>query len=221
LGFSSNVDLDELLSYFLSGSIFITLSAGGHPDLVATLLSSIQSLEGTALPAAVQFVVFFGSALVLGHVFSVLVRNFCRSLMNWLLGDPRKAVHPTTGRCAKRRASQGFFTDEFRQAFADMYRTVFKSDISAVPEKVVPRLVRSHVFHRLEAALQIRNRIVRARSFCANMAIALLAASFVNYSSFPIGIHLMLWAAAIMLTIKQRSLDLREAKEIYTHFLVV
>ena len=221
MGFSSNVDLDELLSYFLSGSIFITLSAVGQPDLVATLLGSVQPFEGTALPVVVHFVVFFGSALVLGHVFSILVRNFSRNLMNWLLGDPRQAVLPTTGRCTRRQASQEFFTEEFRQAFAGRYRTVFKTDISAVPEKAVPRLVRSHVFHSSESALQIRDRIVRARSFCANMAIALLAASFVNFSSFPIGIHLMLWAAAIMLTIKQRSLDLREAKEIYTHFLVV
>lgn len=221
MNFSSNIDLDELLSYFLSGSFFIALSAVGHPDRVMALLEMIHPFNDMALASIIIFVVFFCAALMLGHLFSVLIRCIGRPLINLLLGDPRQAVLPAVEGCTSQRASADFFSNEFREAFADKYKKVFKADISEMPRVAVPRLVRSHVFHKSESAIRTRERILRARSFCAHMAVSCIAVSFVNIPEFHIGAHMVLWSAAILLIIKQRSLDLRESKEIYTHFIIV
>ena len=221
MGFSSSLDLDELFSYFLSGSVFIAIFAIGHPDTVNTLLDLAKPLSGTPIATIMQSVLFLGLSLNLGHVFSVLVRTFQRRLINSVLGDPRQAIFPIIGSGLKRRAAPEFFNKEFRQAVANKFESVFKKKPSELPALSLPRLIRSYVFHNSESAIGIRERIVRARSFCANMAISLTTASIFNFCALTLEIHMAIWGIAILLIFKQRSLDLREAKEIYTHFLAL
>lgn len=221
LGFSSNLDLDELLSYFLSGSFFLSALAIGQPEVTGQALVLLGSLGDTTLLKTVQFIVLFSLSLMMGHGFSILVRTLGRPLINWLLGDPRRAVLPSYKKNKRSMESGGFFTNEFRDAIAEKYQKVFKEDISSMPEKNVPRVVRSYVFHNSESARGARERILRGRSFCGNMSLSCFAGSIINLASFSIAAHLALWVLGFLLVAKQRSLDLREAKEIYTHFLVV
>lgn len=221
MGFTNNLDLDELLSYFLSGSLLIAVVVVGNPQLANELAAATGPLEGTAFAALVQFVLLSSLSLILGHILSILVRTVVRGLINKVLFDPRHAVLPSSGHDAGKRAASEFFTNEFRIAFSEKFQAEFGNTLENVPESSVPRMVRSYVFSNSETATAIRERIVRARSFCGNMALSLIIGSLANVNGFGMAVHFSMWAMASFLIMKQRSLDVREAKEIYTHFLVI
>lgn len=222
MGFSSNLDLEELLNYLVSGSFLLaTMAMGGAPSLqfvTARVAADIPPNQA----AVVLAVLFATTALLLGHLFSMVARYGIRIAFNGILGDPENSILPETDKKSPRRACGAFFTQKYRDAFEAKYHKVFGETTSDhIQSNTVPRLVRSYVLHHSESAREIRERIVRSRSFCANLAVALAMSSALNTTSFPLTFHLALWGGAALLTIKQRSLDERESKEIYTHFLVI
>lgn len=157
--------------------------------------------------------------MFVGHFFSMVVRYSVRNVQNRWLGDPRNAILNMQNR---KQACSSFFSDEFCSAFRAKYNDVFDATIDeAGMSKSIPRIVRSYVLHHSESARQIRERLMRSRSFCANLAMAFIFSSIINIFAFPLIVHVFLWVGSLLLMIKQRSLDERESKEIYTHFLAI
>jgi len=216
--FTNNLDIDEYVNYLLSGSFFVAMMASfNYPlmKMVAPLVSSNGSLLGTA-PLWIGFIVM---AVFLGHVFSMLARYLVRPVINWFFGDPELAILPLHN---TRRACSDFFTDELRSAIAKKFADVFEIPLDNESiRRSVPRLIRTFVLHNSTSAAERREAVIRPRSFTANLAVAFCASSLITLEQSSWQAHLILWAGAGLLIVKQRSLDEREAKEIYTHFLVV
>jgi hypothetical protein len=197
------------------------LYAIGHPVETLSILDFMRPFIGSKLVPELYWIFLLSSSLILGHLLSTLVRSVERNLINWLLGDPENAVMPKSENDTSLFTEGRYFTEQFRELFASKYKSVFQREIETEPATAVPRLVRSYVFHYSESARSSRDRIVRGRSFCANMALACIIGSALNYATFDAAVHLSLWLVAALLIIKQRSLDVREAKEIYSHFLAI
>lgn len=221
MGFSSNLDLDELLRYFLSGSFFIAICAIGRPELALAIAGSLEPLSNTGLISVAHVVVLSTVALILGHTFSIIVRSLQRRLLNRALGDPKYFILPPEINPQKMNSKSKFYSNDLRRIFKEKFTTTFDRDLNEETLDAMPRVVRSYVFHKSESARAIRDRIVRVRSFCANMAISCLLAAIVCIGALPNITILILLCAALILTVKQRSLDEREAKEVYTHFIAL
>lgn len=221
MGLSSNLDLDELLRYFLSGSFFMAICAIGRPDLALEMAAILDPLSETALASVAYVVVLSSIALILGHTFSIIVRNIERKILNSILGDPEIFILPKEINAESRKGPKNFYTENLQQMFSERFQKVFNQELNKETAAAMPRLVRSYVFHNSESARSIRDRLVRVRSFCANMAMSCVFAAAVNCGVLPISSIATLLGAALLLIIKQRSLDEREAKEVYAHFLAL
>ena len=222
--FSNNVDIDEYINYLLGGSFFVVMVANYHyPSLQKAV--PLVSANGPPFGTASQWISFIVIAIFCGHLFSMVVRYIVRPAINSALGDAEQAILPPLNQQAGSRtpvACSDFFTDEFRLSIAAKFDKVFKTSLGDKGiRRSAPRLIRAYVLHNSSSAEKQRSAVIRPRSFTANLAVAFVFSSLFAIGQAPWQTHLFLLAAAALLVIKQRSLDEREAKELYTHFLVV
>jgi hypothetical protein len=222
--FSNNLDIDEYVNYLLGGSFFVATFANFHYPLLQKSVPLV-SANGPPFGAASLWISFIVMAMFCGHFFSMVVRYIVRPVINAALGDPEQAILPPLDRPAwycTPVACNGFFTDDFRAAIAAKFAEVFKTSVADEgTRQSAPRLIRAYVLHNSPSAEKQRGAVIRPRSFTANLAMAFVFSSLIAIGLAPWQAHAFLWIGAVLLVIKQRSLDEREAKELYTHFLAV
>jgi hypothetical protein len=148
----------------------------------------------------------------------MMARFLVCPLINQAMGDPEMAILPTQ----TPRACRDFFTDALRATIATKFEEVFAMSLQSESiRRSAPRLIRAFVLHNSTSAEQRRGAIIRPRSFTANLAMAFVSSSLITIGQAPWQAHLMLWIGAGLLIVKQRNLDEREAKELYTYFLAI
>lgn len=215
--FTNNLDIDEYVNYLLSGSFFVAMIAKFHNPLLQ-LIAPLVSTNGQPFGSVPLWIGFIVMAMFSGHIFSMMARYLVRPAINQAMGDPEMAILPTH----VQRACGDFFTDELRAAIAAKFSEVFAIPLDSEGiRRSAPRLIRSFVLHKSTSAEQRRGAVIRPRSFTANLAMAFVSSSLITIGQAPWQAHLVLWIGAGLLVVKQRSLDEREAKELYTYFLAV
>lgn len=226
--FQNNFDLEEFLAYLLPGFLVLGFSTLLNIEILTTLQQRFSSTNSGIEFTFLFIVIFVTASIVVGHGISFLVRKVVRWAMNRALSDPEEliATDPLSKGAAKFLDSEAvkWLQTEFAATFG-------KSPTEVAIKQLAPRLIRTYVFEESARIGATRDAIVRHRSICANLAVALiLVAGLVWFDAasgafFPplaaaAKIGLLLVLASILLA-KQRDLDIRETKEIYIGFLVL
>lgn len=211
-----NFDIDEFIAYLLNGGLFIGAFLYIFPDTQATRLL----LDEQRTAPQYELVILVGvaaAALVAGHVSSMASRFIVRRATWWLLGRPREA--PFSAKIGQ------FWTEEVCLALQRRFEEEFGSKLVYGPSRdqmktLAPRMIRTSVIGRNSSIMSIRERIVRARSFCANsvLPLAVFAVGLIVEQNFVVGGVVLI--IALLMVVKQHDLDVREWKEIYVGFLV-
>ncbi len=215
--FETNFDLDEFLAYLVPGSICSIILYIKFSPMVITVIPKLNQY-GPEYAILFLFTVFFiAISLAIGHLCSVLGRNIIRPLIYLIFGDPDFSIFVFR---------HGFWTDKefysvpLTKAVSNRFKAAFglaMEDRKLV--RAVPRLIRSYVFLRAPMAIVVRDRIVRARSICGNLIFPTLLAIILFYADLGFVYSGALLGSAILLIVKQMSLDSRESKELYAAFL--
>lgn len=226
--FQNNFDLEEFLAYLLPGFLVLGFVALLN---VESLVGIQQRFPGASsgIEFAFLFITLFVTAsIVVGHAISFVVRKFARWAMNRVLSDPEQLIAADP-----QSTGAGKFVDNgtIQWLQTEFAATFGKEPTDPAIKQVAPRLIRAYVFEESARIGATRDAIVRHRSICANLAIALiLVAGLVWFdaaggallppsaAAAKIGALLIL---ALILFAKQRDLDIRETKEIYVGFLVL
>lgn len=181
-----------------------------YPDMLSEFIAF--GLRGKAAYVTVVSVIAITALiLVLGHLSSVITRSITRPLLHGVFFNPRKKIFHS--------GNDKFWNSDFKERVYENFYTIFGYSVSEEnkPDST-PRLIRSYVLNHYSATREIRDRIVRARSLCANSVLPVILFAL---SSFKTGNHVsgtaLLFLALSMLW-KQHDLDNREWKEIYTAF---
>lgn len=205
-----NFDVDEFLAYLLTGCFLLVSIGRFSPHMLNDFISFGLSEKGVH----VTFVTVVAAAaliLVLGHLSSVVARGVTRSVLHGFFFNPRYMIFYSV--------DDKFWNRPFKQRVYDNFMTNFGYTVSGkIQSEAAPRLIRSYVLNHYPATREIRNRIVRARSLCAN---SVLPVTIFSLSLFKVG-NIMSGSAFFILALsmlwKQHDLDIREWKEIYTAF---
>lgn len=208
----ASFDLEEFIAYLLNGSLLLVALNQYVP--LSSLVVSIEVFEtGTLAQNVVNTLVFGAAAILGGHISSTVSRYIVRHLIWRYVERPR--IVPFTAN------ENGFWSKNLREAIAKKVVEVFgKLDVELTPTST-PRLIRSYVISHSAELNEVRTRIVRARSLCANAVfpLILLSGGFFWDQDYIAG--LVVACCVVLLVVKQHDLDGREWKEIYLGFLAL
>ena len=211
--FQNNFDLEEFLAYLLPGFLFLGWYILEYKTAIASISQAFPAGTSDFFIVFVLIVLFVTVSVILGHVFSLASRFVWRTLTNRFVGDPEQLVFSS---------NDGFFSPPLNALIAGRFLQVFGVEMTEVSiRRAVPRLVRSYVFTQSPPAATSRERIVRSRSICSNLVTPLLAIAVLGGLGMSVTARIILVAAALLLLLKQRDLDVRESKEIYLTFVAL
>ncbi len=214
-----NFDLEDFVAYLLNGGLMVAALS----MLTGTTLEKLMAdVDVPAGDTSSLFLIVVSVALILiaGHVSSVFSRYVTRRTIWWLVGSPRERPFSY--------ANESIFGDErslwnnelsvrLREALAVLQTFSNEQDLI----RAAPRLIRSYVLERSERLRERRNRLVQARSICANAVLPMLLFALHFLRSDQPAMVLLTLVTVVILLCKQHDLDRREWKEIYVGFLVL
>lgn len=208
----ASFDLEEFIAYLLNGSLLLVALNQYIP--LSSLVVSIEIFKPDTLAQnVVNTLVFAAAAILGGHISSTISRYLIRQLTWRLVQRPRNVPFTAAG--------SKFWSENLRAAIEQKAVQVFQGlDVELTPRST-PRLIRSYVVSHSQEISEIRTRIVRARSLCANAVfpVLLFSGGFFWAQNYFAGA--LLAGCAVLLAIKQHDLDGREWKEIYLGFLAL
>jgi hypothetical protein len=217
--FQNNFDLEEFLAYLLPGFVCSLLVFSRWSSEIAAFVPSLNRYGPEYAILFICITLFITVSLALGHLCGLFARNLLRPFLNLLLGDPEQSIILSRQR---RWTDKGFYSAPFLEAVSARFKSVFGLTLDdRLLWKAAPRLIRSYVIVRSPIVAVVRDRVVRSRSLCANMVLPAVAAAIIFRSELSWQLLVSLLVVAILLVVKQVSLDIRESKEIYTAFLVL
>lgn len=208
----ANFDLEEFIAYLLNGSLLLIAVNQYIP--LSGILFSIEIFKADSLPQnVVNTLVFAAAAILGGHISSIISRYIIRHLIWRFVERPRNLPFTSEG--------SNFWTQNLRETIQRKTNQVFNELDVELNSRSSPRLIRSYVLCHSREISEIRVRIVRARSLCANAVFPLLLFSggLIWAQSYLLGA--VLAVCALLLALKQHDLDTREWKEIYLGFLAL